>query len=180
MYLMQNKQFKLENIKYFPIRYLDFPLDFSISYVALLFFDAFPHIRLFGTQEYVEKFRNKIRSGMSSEMIECTIDYEHELVYIHEPLDSFGREKTSKTKRLIELDASIELCHRGFIGYTCITQENFYHLLLTWQKLIDKRSLYILIYLDDENWYDVLPFETQEAMEKFIVDHTQQEIAENK
>jgi hypothetical protein len=47
------------------------------------------------------------------------------------------------------------------------------HILLSWDKIWKDRSIqFILLYQDNKNWYDVLPFESQEAMEIFVADHT--------
>lgn len=176
MYIKESVNFELKTIKYFPIGNLYYPLEYSISYIELLFFEGFAHIRLYGTKEYIEKFKNKIRTGVTFEEIEFTIDYEHDLVYIHETFYHTDKEDvTPEIFQLIESDAAIELCHRNFVGYTTMSQENFYQLLLTWEKIVDDRAPFLLIYLDDKGWYDSLPFDSQEAMDKFVADHTQQD-----
>lgn len=175
MYIKQNQKFERELNKYFPVGNLLFPFQYSISYAGLLFYDGFPHIRLFGTEEQVEKFKNRIEIGMSFEMIEITIDYTSDLAYISETVD-FNREVTPEIHQLIESDNIIELCHIKFLNYTTMTQENLYHLLLTWEKLIDNGTPFILIYLDDQDWYDSLSFDSKDAMEKFVADHTKSEV----
>jgi hypothetical protein len=57
-----------------------------------------------------------------------------------------------------------------------MTKDNIIHLLTIWEKIITQKSNFVLLYLDDKDWYDVLPFDTEEAMEKFLADHTQEEI----
>ena len=176
MFIIESFQFKFENYKYFPCDSLSITCQNSISCIALLLFDGFTHIRVRGTAKKIEKFKNKIEVGAMFEKIEFTIDYEHDLVYIHDTFyDTEKDDVTPEIFQLIEDDAAIELCHRNFIGYTTMSQENFYQLLLTWDKIVDDRAPFLLIYLDDKGWYDSLPFDTQEAMEKFVADHTQQE-----
>ncbi|MBV8660763.1 MAG: hypothetical protein JO129_01285 [Candidatus Dependentiae bacterium] len=169
MNIKQYKQFKFQFNDY---SLLDIKLQYPISYIAKFFDDAFRHIYLFGTIEFIKKLKNFEQSGMSSEMISLDIDNENNLVYISEPYENSIQKITPEIDELIEAQATIELCHKDFIGYTTMTQENLFHLLLLWKEFVDKRASYILIYLDDKDWFDLMPFQTQEEMEQFIADHT--------
>ena len=174
MYIKQNQQFELELNKYFPVGNLLFPFQYSISYAGLLFYEGRFYIYRSGAKEFIDQLKNKNRSGIAFEQIELTIDYTSDLAYISETVD-FNREVTPEIHQLIESDNIIELCHRKFLNYTTMTQENLYHLLLTWEKLIDNGASFVLIYLDDKDWYDSLSFDSKEAMGKFVADHTKSE-----
>ena len=67
----------------------------------------------------------------------------------------------------------IQLCHNNSLSYNTMTKENFIHLMSLWNNLINKLTPLILLYQDDKDWFDVKPFDTQEAMEQFVADHTQ-------
>jgi len=41
--------------------------------------------------------------------------------------------------------------------------------------IIKKKNSYILLYQDDNNWYDSPSFDTKESMNQFIIDHGQSE-----
>jgi len=66
----------------------------------------------------------------------------------------------------------IQLCHEKSLDYNIMTKDNFIYLLTQWNKIVDQLLPFALLYIDENNWYDVLPFDTQEAMEQFVADHT--------
>ncbi|MGZ6251213.1 MAG: hypothetical protein ACXWL2_04235 [Candidatus Chromulinivorax sp.] len=152
-----------------------YPLYFkkiqNINYLAIFFYDAFRYIYKFGVIEFINKLKNNDRSGMSSEMIELNMDNENNLAYISEPYDNSANEITPEIEQFIDQLATIELCHRNFIGYVVMTKENLFHLLITWEQLKNKKNSYILLYQDDNNWYDSVSFDTEESMNQFIIDH---------
>ena len=163
---------ELDKNRYYPVYSQNIQ---NITYVAMFFNDAFGHIYRSGTIEFIRKLKTHERSGMSSEMIELNMDHENNLAYLSEPYDWSKKEITPEIELLINIESTIELCHRNFIGHAVMTKENLFHLLLTWEQLRNKKVPYILIYQDENNWYDSLPFDTQECMEQFVADHTKQE-----
>lgn len=60
------------------------------------------------------------------------------------------------------------------IDYIILSQENFNKIIINWDKCWESKDVnpFILLYQDDKDWFDILPFESQEAMEKFVADHT--------
>jgi len=60
----------------------------------------------------------------------------------------------------------------GFLKYTMMIKDNFYYLILTWNKILDQLPPFVLLYQDDQDWYEILSFDSKEAMEKFVTDHT--------
>ena len=82
---------------------------------------------------------------------------------------------TEEIENLLDEENFIELCEIGFLDYVVMTKDNFYHLLLVWDKVLDQAPPFALLYEDDKNWFDVLPFDSKEAMETFVADHTQPE-----
>ncbi|AXK61035.1 hypothetical protein [Candidatus Chromulinivorax destructor] len=179
MKIKQTAQLRFNIIfnRFFPAKRT---INKPISFIYLFFLDATGAIYGAGVENYIEELKTIYREGMNFQMIELSLDYENQLAYINEPFDNSKKEITPEIDALIESQATVELCRRDFMGYAVMTQDNLFHLLRAWNKILHKNSLFALIYLDDKDWYDVLPFDTQEAMEKFVADHTQQEIAENK
>jgi hypothetical protein len=170
---MNIKQYKKIKFQFNDYSLLNIQSEYPISYIAIFFDDAFRHIYRYGTMEFVEKLKTNNRSGMSSEMISLDIDNEHNLAYISEPYDNSQKEITPEIQQLINNESTIELCHKNFIGYVVMGQENLFYLLLKWAELCDGKVPFILLYLDDENWYDSLSFETHEAMDRFVADNLQ-------
>ena len=170
MYIKQYKKFKYQFNNY---SLLNIKREYPISYVAIFFYDAFSHIYGYNTHKFIQKLKSLDQNGMSSEMIELTLDNKNNLAYISELFEESAQEITPEIDQLLETESTIELCHRNIVGHTVMTKENLFHLLLKWTELVDKKAPYILIYQDEKNWYDSLPFDTQEAMEEFVADHTQ-------
>ncbi len=111
--------------------------------------------------------------GIRFEWINVDIDHENDLVYINESYESNDPKfDTPEINTLIEADNFIALCKMGLVDYTVMTKDNFTHLLFAWDKIIDTLPPFALLYQDDQGWYDVLSFDTQETMEQFIADHT--------
>lgn len=173
MNIKQSKQLKFNLNGFYPLIY---HWEAPISFIYLFFIDGFPHLRLYKITEFIEKLKTIYKEGMNFDMIELSMDNENNLAYINEPFDYSIKEITPEIDELIESQATVELCRRNFMGYAVMTQENLFHLLLTWEKIVTQRSPFMLIYLDDQDWYDSLSFDSQEVMEKFVADHTKPEV----
>lgn len=44
--------------------------------------------------------------------------------------------------------------------------------MVVWNKIIEQAPPFALLYKDEKDWYDALPFESTELMEEFIAQHT--------
>jgi len=109
----------------------------------------------------------------SFEMVEISIDYKNNQVYFSEDYNSYrDKPTTAKIEELLEEENFIELCKIGFLDYTTMSKDNFIHLLLAWDKILDQLPPFALLYQDDNDWFDVLPFDSQETMKMFVADHT--------
>lgn len=162
---------KLENNRFYNVLYPG-KME-NIDYIGIFFANGFPYIYRNGAIEFIKKLKTIYREGMNFEMIELSIDNENNFAYISEPYDWSKKEITPEIEILINKESTIELCHKNFIGYAVMTIDNLFHLLLTWEQLKNKKASYILLYQDDNNWYDSISFDTEESMNQFIDDHTQ-------
>lgn len=143
----------------------------NIDYVAIFFTNGFPYIYRNGTTEFINKLKTIYKDGMSFEMIELSLDNENNLAYMSEPYDWSKKEITPEIEQLINTESTIALCHRNFLGYAVMTKENLFHLFLIWKQYLDKKAPYILMYLDNNNWYDSVSFDTEESMNQFLTGH---------
>ena len=135
--------------------------------VFLIWF--FNYVRRDGVSNFIKK--NK--EGIEFEEVNIDIDNINNLVYLSESwYDYKNKPTTKKIDELLEEENFIELCKIGFLDHITMTKDNFTHILLTWDKLLDQQSPFALLYQDDKDWFDVKPFETQEAMEQFVADYT--------
>lgn len=171
MHIKKYKQFKFKINSYYPTCPNQ---EYPIAHVAMFFHNAFPYIYRMGTFDFIEQLNTKYKNGMKFEMIELSIDNDNNLFYINESAERSIQKITPEIENLLESDSVIELCKQNFLRHVIITKNNLTHLLLTWEKFVDKKLPYILIYLDDSNWYETLSFEREEAMREFITQHTQE------
>ncbi len=106
-------------------------------------------------QNFIQSLNNFHPDGQAFEFVEMDVDCEKKLIYLSEP----NNEQIFNTKK-----------------HLTITQEIFIQIILLWIQCWQKKSHFALLYLDDKNWYNVLPSDTQQAMEEFIATHTKQKI----
>ena len=88
-------------------------------------------------------------------------------------------DKKTKTFYIGAFDDDIyEMSHEEIVEYatedTCckISIKNFISFAETWLEIKKNRTPFALIYQDEHDWIDAKPFETQEAMELFIKNHS--------
>jgi len=170
MYINEFIKYELGKNNYYP---QNFNKNQNIIYLEMFFDEAFPHIRLFETINFIKDINDYPYDRFLFELVELSIDELYGLIYIYESCRTYdSKQKTPEIEELLEEDNFIELCKIGFLDYIIITKDNFIHLLLAWDKVVDIRQSFALLYLDDKDWYDVLSFDSKEAMDKFVTAHT--------
>lgn len=145
----------------------------SICLVNIFFRENLRYLKDEDELNFKQNIEKLLKHGMGFENVYVSVDSVHDLVYLSEYYYDSDRSTTDEIEALLEEQNFIELCKIGFLDHVVLTQDNLIHLILVWDKALKQQSPFLLLYLDDKNWYDVLPFETQEAMEKFIADHTE-------
>ena len=139
----------------------------------IIYIRAFLIDSLRGVSDFIKAINTYSRDGMSFEFVEITIDRENDLVYFSESwYDYKNKPTTPEIDQLLEEENFIKLCKIGFLDYIVMTKDNFIHLLLAWDNILKQLPPFALLYLDDKDWFDIMPFQTQEEMEQFVADHT--------
>jgi len=173
MYLKNSKQMKLRSNDFYPLFVND---KKALSFIYLFFHYSFGSIRTVGVLCFIENMKTKYKNGISYEEVDVNIDNQNDLVYLSESYHTYdAKPMTQEIDDLFEAEKFIELCKIGFLDYDVMTKENFIHILLLWDKILDQVPSFALLYEDNKNWFDVLPFDSKGAMEKFVADHTQSE-----
>ena len=171
MYIKEFIKCELDNNSYYPIYSNSIQ---SITYTAIFFYDGFQSIKKNIASKSIQNIETFFQDGMEFNNIDISIDHKNNLVYLSEGwYDYKDKPTTPEIEELFEQGNLIKLCKINFLKYISMTKDNFFNLILNWAQLVNKKSPYILIFLNDKDWYDSLPFDTQEAMEQFIADHTQ-------
>jgi len=164
--------FKL-NQRYYPLN----TEEQNIIYLSRFIQDGFPFINRRGITEYITKLETIYGNAINFESVSLNIDQSKDIIYLSEPYFEYAeRAEIHEIEELMDNISTLELCQHQFIKYMIISKENFMHLLFALNQQMQQDFPFALLYQNDKNWYDVLPFDSQEAMEKFIADHTQQEI----
>lgn len=172
MHVVQNIIFKFDTKKYYNF---NSQKRENINYIAFFLFDVFPSLRRSGITNFINELNSFEPDGIEFELVGLDVDQETNLIYISETYNDYKKRaiQSSELNNLMNKVAHLELCKKQLIKYAVMTKENFINLLLKWEQLIINLPSYILLYQDDKNWYDVLPFETEETMRKFVADHLQ-------
>jgi len=148
-----------------------------ITHVQFFLNDCYGYVRRAGSPiQYFESLENKYGEwGGGLNGLDLSVDIEKKLVYISELFFGYNYEDIMTEDEFdIKCDEMgyLELYRNNIIESAVMTIENFIHLLTVWGKLLDTMSPFVLLYLDDKDWYDLLAFDSQEAMEEFVADHT--------
>ena len=172
MYIKEFVKFELSENVYYPL-YLQ--QLFNIGYIAAFYSEGFRNLKRYKILNSLESLESFFQDGIvfDYDSGHITIDYTTNLVYFSQSYYDYRNKPTTlHIEELLTESKWVDLCKIGFFRYTTMTKDNFYYLIPTWDKIIDQLPPFALLYLDDKEWYDVLPFETQEAMEQFVADHT--------
>ncbi|MDP3787710.1 MAG: hypothetical protein Q8Q60_00150 [Candidatus Chromulinivorax sp.] len=122
---------------------------------------------------FIKAITTYSKDGMGFELLNIDIDNKENLVYFSESwYDYKSKPTTPEIEALLEAEDFIQLCKMGFLDYAVMTKDNFMHLLLTWDTILNQLPSFALLYLDDKGWYDIKAFDSQTAMEQFVADHT--------
>ena len=149
-----------------------------ISHVQFFLNDCYGYVRRAGGP--IKFFANLQAPngewGMGFNELDLSVDIKKNLVYISELFFASNYQDIMTEEEFnIKSDemSSLELYQSNILDSAVMSKDNFIHLLFAWDKILNQTPCFVLLYLDDKDWYDVLPFETQESMEKFIADHTE-------
>lgn len=172
MYVVQNVILKFDTKKYYSLNSIN---KENITYVAFFLFDVFPSLKRSGISNFINELNSFEPDGIEFELVGLDVDQATNLIYISETYNDYKKRAITNLElnNLMNKVITLEFCKKNLIKYAVMTKENFIHLLLKWEQLIISLPLYILLYRDDKNWYDVLPFEAEETMRQFVDDHLQ-------
>ena len=143
--------------------------DHSIDNISDFLHDNCPPIKNDKISKFLKNLQDSFESGLF-QYFAITINNENDMIYISNLYHYDYSKLENKSADII-----IKLCHEKSLDYNVMTKDNFIHLLSEWEKIWQQPSPFALLYLDDKNWHDVLPFESQQVMEAFVAAHTQQE-----
>jgi len=172
MYIKKFVKFKFNTTNY---DLLCLPQILDIGYIASFYSYGFRDLKRHGILNSVKKIEDFFQNNVIFDFTvgNIIIDNTSNLVYFIESYyDYQNKPTTTYIEELLTDGKWIQLCKMGFFEYTIMKKDNFINILLTLNHLLDEKKPFILLYLDDQDWYEVLPFDSQEAMEKFVADHT--------
>lgn len=145
----------------------------DLYYLTIFLTCFFGSIKKNGVMKFIEELNGLYKNGIIFEMVEINIDHVNNLIYISESYNDYSEQMNNPTlQSLLEQSSTLDLCHANLIHYMTMPKDNFEHLLLQWNQLIDIWIPFALLYQDNNNWYDILPFDTEKSMKQFVIDHT--------
>src|SRR3990167_6175177 len=167
MYIKQHKQLKFESNKFYPI-YPKF--ESNISFLSSFFIFDFGYIKN-DLETNISKLNHVDSMAWNDD--EIVIDQKNNLVYIgivpdfccDEEYDEIYEEKM-KGKSLLQL------YQENLLDHMTISKENFFYILRTWKKYLDEKPPFLLLYENENNWFDLEPFESKNIMDEFVINHS--------
>ncbi len=146
----------------------------KITYVQFFLNDCYGYVRRYGGPI---RFLASLKAdngewGMSFNELDLNIDMEKNLVYIGEMFDpeTYNMTEQEFNSKYNNMN-SVQICQNNMVDCVVMTKDNFINLLIVWGQLLETKPPFVVLYIDDNNWYDLLPFDSQETMEFFITDH---------
>ncbi len=169
MYIIKYDQYKLDRDRYSVYKKFDIDLHFlSIFLTDVVYYDFRMKI-----QELIQDLDTFHSDGQGFDFVELDVDHKNNMIYLSEPYSDYMKKiPDPKFYEFYSTTLSVILCQNNLIEHLVITKNNFVHVLSLWTECWEHRKAFALLYQDDQGWYDVLPFDTQETMEQFIADHT--------
>ena len=155
--------------------------DSTYDFLANLYFQApISHIVFFLKNYYgyvyrykdPKKFISNIeKDGIQINDLDITIDKKNNLFYISELFFAPNYQDIMTEEEFyikIEKMNILEIYQQNLFTSTILTKENFLQILIKWGQFLNIKYPFIILYLNDNNWYDLASFDTQDAMQQFI------------
>jgi len=142
--------------------------NFDISFLSTFLISDFEYIRQNLEQQIQYHFIDK--PGIGFEMIEINVDHENNLIYIGSMPDPCDYE--DEDYPFISGKTPLEHFQEGLLESVHLTKDNFFNILRTWNKYLEEKPPFLLLYQDENNWFDILPFQSKEEMDQFVENHT--------
>jgi len=98
-------------------------------------------------------------------------DTENDQIYIGFEPDFQDEEIDETYEKSIENKSELELFQSEVWGSMHLSQNNFFHILRNWNTCLLKKEPFILLYQDENNWFDLISFSSQSSMELFMTAH---------
>ena len=126
-------------------------------------------------QELVDEEYN-IMYLCSTELCLCTFDIASNTVYVMSAYEYneyfYSQEPWPYDK---EAPTEIELAQQNLISSTKISLDNFIELMNNWHQLNLQKVPFALLYQNEQDWIACKGFDTQEDMEAFIKQHSDEQ-----
>ena len=172
MKIKQNDMLELNQNHYYSLYHV---FQHDISFISSFLNNAFDYI---DKDEIIKLINSLSATGCHFNHIGISKDNEKNLIYINEEMivssDLPFTQEEETLNNLFLNHTRLELCQKNLIECSFLSQDNCMSLVVKYDALYTQKVPYILLYQDDNNWYDFLPFETEEAMNQFATDHMKQ------
>jgi len=167
MYIKQWKKYDFEVIvkKFYP---MNSKFQDNFSFLSMFLVSDFGYIRQNFEQEIKYYFIDNEGTGFPT--TEVSVDNVNNLVYIGVMPDSCDYE--DEDYPFISGKTPLEHFQEGLLESVHLTKDNFFNILRTWNKYLEEKPPFLLLYQDENNWFDILPFQSKEEMDQFVENHT--------
>jgi len=168
MYIKQYKEYDFEIAvsKFYP---LNPSYEYNISFLSYFLVSDFGYIKK-DLEVNIEKLNVVDSMGWNDDQI--VIDQKNNLVYLGVVPDFCCDEEYDDVYEEKFADKSLlQMYKENLLNHLIIPKNNFFHILRTWGKYLDEKPPFLLLYQDEQNWFDLMAFQSKEVMELFVKNH---------
>ncbi|MGZ6250835.1 MAG: hypothetical protein ACXWL2_02300 [Candidatus Chromulinivorax sp.] len=163
---MHIKTYDFYKFNYKESFFIDFIFKDDLYSITRFLKELYPYTSAIWFKNMLDQSEKFLKIGMFR-YVEVTIDSKNDLVYISDANDEDYRFHEENINESI----IIKRCLNGDLYYNIMTKNNFIHLISSWVQLLQNEPKFALLYQDENDWYDVIPFQTEEEMKQFIEKH---------
>ena len=170
MYIKQANLFEFSssfnNFYYFENSLIS---NVNIGYVSIFLNSDFWSIKKDLENDIQRIFING--KGIAFQTTAVVIDSNKQFIYIG-VLPDYCDEDEEGFKPMVEDKSVLEHFQENLLDNVRLTKDNFFYILRTWKKYLEEKPSFLLLYQNENDWFDILPFQSKEEMDQFIKEHT--------
>jgi len=160
------KKYDLYNLNYKKSSFMDFSFQDDLYSITKFLKEIYPLDSALWYQTFIKQFQVFSQIGLFTE-VEISLDEKNSLIYISDASENDYRFREAN----VTSTTIIEYCKNGSIEYNVMTKNNFINLISSWVNLLEKKPPFILLYQDDNDWYDLKSFSAEQDMKQFVSNH---------
>ena len=170
MYIKKHSYYQFneyELVSFLNLECKDNPTKIPLC-LGYLLEELYPYERALLMKQHISEFNIFLNIGKLL-YYDVILEHETNLVYV---VQGFDYHLQRRFEPKITKEQVLELCKEGKVKFNILSFDNFKYLIRVWLDLVQNHSKYTLLYQDDNDWYNILSFDSQQVMKLFVANHT--------